>query len=57
MDANIAERWNILAREYQLSALDVKDGQVRRLVTNAAKGKAALVVKAAEILRKRLTTV
>ncbi len=57
MDANIAERWNILVREYQLSTIDVKDAQVRRVVTNAAKGKAALVVKAAEGLRKRLTTV
>ena len=57
MDANIAERWNILVREYQLSTIDVQDVQVKRLVTNAARGKTALVVKAAEILRKRLTTV
>jgi hypothetical protein len=56
IDQNIAERWNILVTEHQLSTIEVKDSTVRDLLTNAARRKAPLVVNVAEKLLKRLTT-
>lgn len=54
-DQNIAQHWNSLVTEHHLSTIEVKDGTIRELVANAAKGKLTLVVKAAETLLKRLT--
>ena len=56
-ESNIAKRWNQHVVEYQLDKIELEKPGIIRLVDNAAQGRTAGVISAAEALLRRLTSV